>query len=100
MADEPFVMMSLKGEKAKKLANVLSNKSAGKIENSNTLSRYIEINKITMAMLIFIANKVSSMIVGSGTIITMRMAITAKAITASLLKIRLIKEDFWVASAI
>lgn len=31
MPDEPFVMMSLKGEKAKKLANVLSNKSAAKI---------------------------------------------------------------------
>lgn len=31
MADEPFIMLSLKEDKAKKLANVLTNKSASKI---------------------------------------------------------------------
>ncbi|MBR9702866.1 helix-turn-helix transcriptional regulator [Candidatus Woesearchaeota archaeon] len=31
MPDEPFIMMSLKGDKAKKLANVLTNKSSSKI---------------------------------------------------------------------
>lgn len=31
MADEPFIMMSLKGDRAKKLANVLTNKSSAKI---------------------------------------------------------------------